>query len=107
LLERPDSYSLADVLDDGSMIGGTKLEPRDAYAYAWGATHFLAETRPAEFFRFCRSVGEESKAAALPPGRLRQLATDSLGADAAALDAEWRTYMRALAPPKPAPADSP
>ncbi|HEV7279092.1 MAG TPA: DUF1570 domain-containing protein [Pirellulaceae bacterium] len=107
LMAQPDCYSLADVLDDGMLVAGAKPGTLDAYAYAWGATYFLAQTRPAEFFRYCRSVGKESQRGAIPPGRLRQMLADATGADLASLDAEWRSRMRDLAPPLPASADSP
>lgn len=98
LLSEPNSCSIADVLDDGPRPGGAKMDPLDAYAYAWGATFFLAETRPAELFRFCRSVADESQAGKLPPERLRQLLTDATGTSLETLDAEWRAYIREIGP---------
>lgn len=98
LLDQTDSCSIADVLDGSPPRGDAKLEALDAYAYAWGATHFLAETRPAELYRFCRSVAEESREGKLPPERLRQLLVDATATDLASLDAEWRTYVRSLDP---------
>jgi hypothetical protein len=94
----PNAYSIADVFDDGARMGGAKLEALDAYAYAWGATHFLAETRPAAFYRFCRSVAQESRGGKLPSERLRQLLADATATDLQDLDAAWRAYIRALAP---------
>lgn len=93
-----DAYSIAEVFDDRSRTGEAKLEALDAYAYAWGATHFLMETRPADFFRFCRTVAAESQEGKVPPERLRQALADATGTDLEALDAEWRAYVRSLVP---------
>jgi hypothetical protein len=93
-----DAYSLADVFADETRTDEAKLKTLDAYAYAWGATHFLAETRPAEFYRFCRSIADESREGKLSPERLRQLLADAMATDLETLDAQWRAYIRSLAP---------
>lgn len=66
------------------------------YGQAWAITHFLMERHMDEFIAFYRRLGEMPPDVQLSQEILSQLFRDCIKKDPAALDAEWRAYMRGL-----------
>jgi hypothetical protein len=68
------------------------------YGQAWAMTHFLLNTRFADFIKFYRRLGEMPPDVELSERILLTLFDECIGEDREILDMEWRRYMDGLKP---------
>lgn len=80
------------IFDYAGSLGATL----HGYGQAWALTHFLMEKHFTEFMRYYKQLGEMPPDVNLSPDLLKTLFDNTFGSDRAALDGEWRSYMRSL-----------
>lgn len=73
-----------------------RADTESGYAFGWALTHFMIENHLKEFVAFYRILGEVPSNVILSPDLLLKLFRHVYGPNLAALDAEWKIYMKSL-----------
>lgn len=75
---------------------GSHASTVHGYGQAWALTHFLMEKHFDGFIAFYRRLGEMPPEVQLSQEILNKMFDECIKVDRAALDVQWRTYMRSL-----------
>jgi uncharacterized protein DUF1570 len=98
MLERDREHSNIDFIVGDQIFdyAGSHASTVHGYGQAWALTHFLMEKHFDGFIAFYRRLGEMPPEVQLSQEILNKMFDECIKVDRAALDVQWRNYMRGL-----------